>query len=91
MKSILVTAGGSDTDETVFTTALRAARPLGAHLKFLHAIVNPAEALRWQRHAGFATGPALREMIHRLMLQSETRAAAARNRFAEFCALQRLS
>ena len=85
MKSILVTAGGGDTDEAVFTTALAAARPLGAHLEFFHAIIDPGEALRWHRHAGFATGPALREMMEWLRLQSETRATTARNQFAEFC------
>jgi hypothetical protein len=36
MKNILVLAGGGDSDEAVFATALAAARPLHAHLEFRH-------------------------------------------------------
>jgi len=85
VKSIFVPAGGGETGEAVFMTAFAVAQPLGAHLEFFHAIVDPGEALRWHRHAGFATGPALQEMMHWLRLQSETRAVVARNRFNEFC------
>ena len=74
MKSIFVPAGGGETGEAVFMTAFAAAQPFGAHFEFYHAIVDPGEALRWDRHAGLATGPALQDMMHRLRLQSEMRA-----------------
>ena len=36
MKSILVPIGGSDTDASVFETALLVARLFSSHLQFLH-------------------------------------------------------
>lgn len=42
MKTILVLAGGGETDETVFDTALAVARPCGAHLEFLHVSISRA-------------------------------------------------
>jgi hypothetical protein len=63
MKIILVLAGGGDSDEAVFATALGVAQPLGAHLEFLHVQVDPGEAALWQPHAEFARGQAMREML----------------------------
>jgi nucleotide-binding universal stress UspA family protein len=44
MKTILVPAAGSETDEVAFATALAAARPIGGHLEFLHICMSPGEA-----------------------------------------------
>jgi hypothetical protein len=48
--------GGSETDAVVFETALAAARPCQAHLKFFHVRVSAGEALRYREHASFARG-----------------------------------
>ena len=53
MKNILVLAGGGDKDEAVFATALAAAQPFHAHLKFLHVQIEPGEAAGWKPHAEF--------------------------------------
>jgi hypothetical protein len=45
MKTIPVPTGGSDTDDTVLSTALAAARPFTAHLNFVHVKVGPGEAV----------------------------------------------
>jgi hypothetical protein len=50
MKNILVLAGGADSDEAVFVTALAAARPLRAHLEFCHLQVDPGEAAGCRRY-----------------------------------------
>jgi hypothetical protein len=60
MKNILVLAGGGDSDQNVFASALGIAQPLGAHPEFLHIQVDPGEAALSQPHAEFARGPAMR-------------------------------
>jgi hypothetical protein len=49
MKTILVLSGGSDSDSSVFETALAAAQPLGAHLRFVHIRIGSGRAVI--RHA----------------------------------------
>src|SRR6266478_2463260 len=63
MKNILVLAGGEDSDEAVFVTALAAARQLGAHLAFCHLQVPPGEAAAWEPHSEFVRGAGVREMM----------------------------
>src|SRR5947209_6583539 len=85
MKTILVLTGGSETDQSVFETALAAARPLGAHLEFLHVRVGAGEAAGFTPHVGFATGAALRDALARLEAEAEARSAAAAAHFRRFC------
>ena len=49
MKSILVPIGGSDTDLSVFETALLVARLFSSHLQFLHIQIGAGEAARMFR------------------------------------------
>jgi len=49
MKTILVLFGGGDRDQMIFETAVAAARPLSAHLDFLHIQVGAGEAAPHQR------------------------------------------
>jgi nucleotide-binding universal stress UspA family protein len=85
MAVILVPAGGGESDVAVFETALAAAKPLSAHLRFFHVHVRPGEAAEHTPHAGFAIGPAVRNELDRLRLQSEVRARTALRHFEEFC------
>src|ERR1700681_2014305 len=86
MKSFLVPIGGGDTDGAVLETALAAARPFFAHLRFLHVRVGVGEAAQHTPHMGFATGPALREALHGLETQSQDRSIAAAQHVLDFCA-----
>ena len=86
MKTILVPAGGGDTDQVVFETAMAAARPLAAHLEFLHIHVGVAEAARHTPHIEFASGAALRNALNDLAQRSEGRAVTASDNVREFCA-----
>jgi nucleotide-binding universal stress UspA family protein len=43
IRTILVPAGGSSTDDAVFATALAAARPLAAHLDFYHVHLTASD------------------------------------------------
>lgn len=90
MKTILVPVGGSETDDAVFATALAAARPLGAHLEFLHIRVAPGEAAVYAPHVDFARGPALRDAISRLEVEGKRRSSAADHHFRHLCEQQGL-
>jgi len=88
MKTILVPTAGSATDETVFKTALAVAKPLDAHLAFVHVRVAPAEAIAYLPHAGFARGRALRACFDNLAQHAEEHSRAAELGFRRFCTEQ---
>jgi nucleotide-binding universal stress UspA family protein len=85
MKSILVPTGGGESDETVFETALAAARLFSAHLHFVHIRVSPGQAAAYTPGAEFASGPALRSALDQLQLDGDNRSSAAARRVREFC------
>jgi nucleotide-binding universal stress UspA family protein len=85
MRSILVAAGGTDTDEIVFRAACAAAQTTGGHLDFLHLLIGPVEAARFLPQADFAVGNALPAMLAELEADSEDRAVQAKRRFKAFC------
>jgi nucleotide-binding universal stress UspA family protein len=91
MKSFLVLIGGSDTDDAVLETALAAARPLSAHLKFLHVRVGLDEAMRHTPHMDFAMGGALRSALHELEMQTHTRSSEAVRHIREFCSRSKIA
>ena len=85
MKTILVPTGGSETDDAVFAAALAAARPLGAHLEFLHVRLRPGEAAPFVPHVDFARGAALRAALQKIDADQERRLTMARRHFERFC------
>ncbi len=85
MKSILVPTGGSATDQVVFETALAVAKPLGAHLVFLHIRMQAGQAAPHTPHVAFARGAALTNALDELTKQGETRATAAKENVLTFC------
>jgi nucleotide-binding universal stress UspA family protein len=87
MKTILVPVGGSDTDTTVFETALAVARQVGGHLEFLHIRVGQADAALNTPHIEFARGAALALALNGLDQRSQLRAAAAERHVRQFCVL----
>jgi hypothetical protein len=91
MTSILVPIGGAESDEVVFETALAAARPLQAHLQFLHVRIGAGAAARNTPHVAFVGGAALRDALDELESQSATRSAAAARHVREFCARANVS
>jgi nucleotide-binding universal stress UspA family protein len=86
MKTILVPVGGGDADAMVLETALAVARPLSAHLEFLHVRVAAAEAVRHTPHADFARGAGLGNALDRLRTRAELRSATAEHNVRDFCA-----
>lgn len=86
MKTILVLTGGSESDTAVFGTALAVARPLDAHLEFLHIRLSPGDAAAFTPHLEFASGAALRSALDHLQAEADKRSAASARHFQRFCA-----
>lgn len=84
MKTILTLIGGGERDEVVFETALAVARPLSAHLDFLHIHVGAGQAARYA-HAEFARGPALRNALDDLQQKAKTFSQLAADHIRAFC------
>jgi nucleotide-binding universal stress UspA family protein len=85
IKTILVPAGGSESDHGIFETALVAAAPFAAHLDFYHVIVEAGEAAANIPHAGFAMGAGLVNALAELRTEERTRWRAARDHVESFC------
>ena len=78
-------AGGRESDKTVFATALSAARPLGAHLEFLHVRIGAGEAAAYTPHIEFASGTALHAAFSDLGEKANARSTAALHHFEALC------
>jgi nucleotide-binding universal stress UspA family protein len=84
MKTILALVGGGARDEVICQTAFAVARPLSAHLEFLHIHVSPGEAARYNR-AEFAMGSALRETLNELQSSAKSFSDLAAENVRAFC------
>lgn len=85
MKTVLILAAGSDSDVANFETALAAARPLAAHLEFLHIRISASEAARFVPHLDFAPGAALHQALQALDDADKALSAAAARHVRDFC------
>ena len=85
MRTILVLTGGRASDKIVFQTALSAARPLKAHMEFLHVSPDAAELARFTPHVDFARGAAVHDALHRLGVGAKDRSKEALHHFEELC------
>src|SRR5579872_3886328 len=91
MKNILALVGGSDLDDLVLDAAYAAARPLNAHVEFLHIHVGPGEAASWVPHVAFARGAALRDALQWLAERADRSSELARQRVQDFCAKREIA
>ncbi len=85
MKTILVPASGSSTDDPVFATALAAARVLAAHLDFYHVRLSAGQAAVRAPHAAFCVGAALPATLQFLTEDTERLSKCARANVQTFC------
>lgn len=85
IKTILVPASGSESDDGIFESALAAATRCMAHLEFYHVIVDPCEAAANAPEAGFAMGAGLVRSFAEVRAEERKRLAAARNHVEIFC------
>lgn len=83
IKTMLVPVAGSETDRVVLSLALRLARPLQAHLEFLHLRVGPEEvAARAKELALYGSMP---EVLNQLQCGQMDVATSAINYVQRFC------
>ena len=85
IKTILVPAGGSESDRRIFDTALAAAKRFAAHLDFYHVIVDACEAAENTPHVGFAMGAGLVNTLTELRSEEQARLSTARDQVETFC------
>src|SRR5436305_2784130 len=91
IKTILVPATGTETDDAAFTAALAAARQFDAHLDVLHVRLDPVEAAV-AMSADSASGNTMTGgFIERLEQDAAERLARARTAFDAFCAREKVT
>ncbi len=86
IRTILVPAAGSSTDDAVFATALAAARPLAAHLDFYHVRLSASEAAVGAPHVEFCVGAALPIAMNALREEESDLSDIASAHVQSFCA-----
>src|SRR5690349_17839090 len=85
IKTILVLATGSDTDDAVFTSALAIARAFDAHLDILHVRIDPAAtAAAMSADGGGAT--ILTGLVAKIAEEAQQREDKTKQQFQRFCA-----
>ena len=90
IKTILVPATGSGTDDAVFTSALALGRAFDAHLEFLHVRVDAAALAAMMAADG--TGAAMvGGLVERIEQEAGEREERAKALFQRFCERERLT
>ena len=90
IKTILVPATGTQSDDAVFTSALAAARAFNAHLDFLHIRVDAAAMVAAMAAEG--SGAAMVSgLVERVDEEATRREDTARQLFQRFCERERLA
>jgi nucleotide-binding universal stress UspA family protein len=89
IKTILVPATGSDTDDGVFASALTVARPLGAHLGFLHICLDAA-TFAATIMPEVSSGQVFTDVINRMEEEAQQREQKAKQLFENFCSREGL-
>jgi nucleotide-binding universal stress UspA family protein len=84
IRTILVPATGSDTDAGVFASALTAARPLDAHLAFLHISIDAA-TFAATIMPEVSSGQVFTDVINRMGEEAQQREQKAKQLFESFC------
>lgn len=85
IKTILVPASGTSSDESVFKTALALATPLGAHLAFHHVRLSAADAALRRPHMAYCVATGLPHAIEDLAREATALAAMAKIHVMAFC------
>ena len=90
IKSILVPATGSDSDNAVFASALAIARAFDAHLDFLHVRVDPAAVTATMAMDG-AGSVLVTGLVDKIEEEANRRGETARQLFQRFCEREQLA
>ncbi len=88
IKTILVPATGSDTDDAVFMSALAVARAFEAHIDFLHVRVDAGAMAATMASDG--SGAMITGLVDRMEQEADQREEKAKQLFQRFCAREGL-
>ena len=88
IKTILVPATGSDTDDAVFMSALAVARAFEAHIDFLHVRVDAGAMAAAMASDG--SGAMITGLVDRIEQEADEREEKAKQLFQRFCAREGL-
>jgi nucleotide-binding universal stress UspA family protein len=88
IKTILVPATGSDTDDAVFRSALAVAREFEAHIDFLHVRVDAGTVAATMATDG--SGAMITGLVDRIEQEADQREEKAKQLFQRFCAREGL-
>ena len=87
IKSILVPATGKDSDNQAFSLALAVARPLGAHIDFLHIRLDAA-SFAAMISPEVSTGRIVTDLISKMEEEADRREDRAKKSFENFCRVE---
>ncbi len=85
MKSILVAVSGTKSDDAVLDAAYAVARPLNAHLDFVHLPLNTIDPSDYNSHIEFARGDAVETALRETSLNTQDAVAKARAHVTHYC------
>jgi nucleotide-binding universal stress UspA family protein len=86
MKTILVTVSGTGTDDAVLDAVYAVAKPLNAHLDFVHMPLTAIDPSDYNPHIEFARGNGLEVALRDTLLNAEDALTMARTRITDYCA-----
>ncbi|QIG51037.1 hypothetical protein G5V57_26895 [Nordella sp. HKS 07] len=90
MKSILVAVSGTKTDDAVLGAAYAIAKPLNAHIDFLHSPINAINPADYNPHVEFARGDAVELALRTTLLNAKDAIANARSHVSRFCKMNNI-
>jgi nucleotide-binding universal stress UspA family protein len=90
MKTILVAVSGTKSDDAVFEAAFAVAKPLDAHLDFIHMPLNEIDPSDYNHHIEFARGEAVETALRETMLNTQDAVAKARKHVTDYCAAKNI-
>ena len=90
MKTILVAVSGTKSDDAVFEAAFAVAKPLDAHLDFIHMPLNEIDPSDYNHHIEFTRGEAVGTALRETLLNTQDAVAKARKHVTDYCAAKNI-
>lgn len=90
MKTILVAVSGTKSDDAVLDAAFAAAKPLNAHLDFIHLPLNEIDPSDYNCHIEFARGESVETVLRETLLNAHDAVTKARAHVTDYCVAKKI-
>lgn len=90
MKTILVAVSGTKSDDAVLGAAFAVAKPLNAHLDFIHMPLNEIDPSDYNHHIEFTRGEAVETALRETLLNTQDAVLKARKHVTDYCAAKNI-